>query len=556
MAGFFQVFGISFPFWVLMGCLRFIFETLHALRETDHTYSLLQLFIAAMCGVCVSMALFFIFFLGIGAPDALITDSGLTTYAIAAMIIWLSCVGLGSYLSTRIYIQHPYRVAGIVGFGTIATGVTILVIANFAIAFTDQALVWEAVWVLATMFSAFLAGHIARALNALERERNATQKVIASKVRIKPNEVGVIMAAHNEALTIQNTIESVLQITDAKHIYVVSDGSTDATVDIVRSLGCTVEDIQPNQGKARALTHMLKKYNLYDKYKGIMIMDADLKISKDYFSHMLPRFDDPETAAVVSRAVPHWPRHSYPRWNMLITAYRVQLWLVLQFCIRYGQTWRHMNATPIIPGGSSIYRTKVLRKITIDAPGLVIEDFNMTFEVHHKRLGKIAYCWNAKVVDQEPYSVRDFIKQITRWYLGFWQTVRRHGPWFSFFWATTALFSLEMLVSAVAFLLFPVYVAFSILNRLNPTSPFAGLIATEMTVFSIFFALFAFEYVITAVIAVLERKPLLLVYGLFFIPLRYIEAGVFLMTIPRAFFTNSSGMWKSPKRIAYTEKAA
>jgi cellulose synthase/poly-beta-1,6-N-acetylglucosamine synthase-like glycosyltransferase len=556
MAGLFQIFGISFPFWVLMGCLRFIFETLHALRETDHAYSLLQLLIAAMCGVAVSMALFFLFFLGIGAPDDLITASGLTTYAIAAMIIWIACVGLGSYLSTRIYIHHPYRVAGIVGFGTIATGLTLLLLADLTIAFTNQAQLWAAVWALATMFAALLAGHIARALNALERERNTVQKAVAASARVNPNDVGILVAAHNEELTLRATVESLLEITSAKHIHVVSDGSTDETVKIAKSLGCFVEDIQPNRGKARALTYVLEKHSLYDKYKAIMIMDADLKVAPDYFSQMLPAFDDPDTAAAVSRAVPHWPRHAVPRSNMFITAYRVQLWLMLQFCIRYGQTWRHMNVTPIIPGGSSIYRTKVLRKIDIDAPGLVIEDFNMTFEVHHKRLGRIEYRWSAKVIDQEPYSVRDFIKQITRWYLGFWQTVRRHGPWFSFFWATMALFSVEMVASSIAFVLFPVYVALSIVNRLDPTSPFAGLMATEMTVFSIFFALFAFEYVISVVIAIIDRKPLLIFYGLFFIPLRYIEAFVFLSTIPRAFFTNSNGMWKSPKRIAYSEKAA
>jgi biofilm PGA synthesis N-glycosyltransferase PgaC len=388
-------------------------------------------------------------------------------------------------------------------------------------------------------------------LETLLRSRDKTRNAASQKSHIEPSDVAVLIAAHNEELTIESTIESVKHITSTEHIYVVSDGSSDRTVEAVKNLGCTVEDLQPNRGKANALVHMLGAHDLYNRYKAVMIMDADLTISPNYFDVMLKEFDDPKVAAAVSRAVPHWPNHRVPRWNMLVTAYRVQVWRLLQFCIRYGQTWKYMNVTPIIPGGSSIYRTSVLRQIEINTPNLIIEDFNMTFEVHHKKLGRISYCWNATIIDQEPYSIRDFTKQIFRWYLGFWQTVRLHGPWFSFFWSTMALFAVELGISSIIFMLLPLFLVFTIINFLAPASPIAALSVMETTFYSIFLALFAIEYIVTIFIAFLERRPLMLVYGLLFFPLRYIESAVFLYTLPRAFFGSSSGTWKSPKRISY-----
>ncbi|HWO07382.1 MAG TPA: glycosyltransferase family 2 protein [Candidatus Paceibacterota bacterium] len=559
MFGVFQMFGISYPFWILMGCLRFVFETIHELRESHHGRSLLHLTVACLGGVGVSLSLFLLFLLTFGPFDAMLTtEETFLSLALALLIIWLGCTTLGSYLATRIYIDNPYAVAGLVGFGSIVSGIVLLVLAGIEFVFTGEALFWEGVWIIVTVLASFLGGHMAYALNALERERASARKAKAKAARVQPEEVAVLIAAHNEALTIESTVMSILQNTSAKHIYIASDGSTDDTVKIARSLGCTAEDIQPNRGKARALTYMLKTHNLYERYKAVLIMDADLKIAPDYFKRTLPQFDDPETAAIVGRAVPHWPTHYLPRWDMLFTAYRVQLWRVLQFTIRYGQTWRPMNVTPIIPGGSSIYRTSVLRKIDIDVPDLIIEDFNMTFEVHHKRLGKIAYCPYAIVIDQEPYSLHDFHRQISRWYLGFWQTVRRHGIWFSFFWTTMAIFAVELIIASLISLALPflllLYGATKIFD-----APIPGeFLVSNMTLYTIIVSVFVLDYLITIFITVLERKPLLLVYAFGFFPLRYLEAIVFMRTMITGLFVppSADGRWKSPARIAYAEKAS
>ena len=62
--------------------------------------------------------------------------------------------------------------------------------------------------------------------------------------------------------------------------------------------------------------------------------------------------------------------------------------------------------------------------------------------------------------------------------------------------------------------------------------------------------LFAFDYLLTIVTAILERKPVILLYGLGFFFIRYIEAIIWVVTLPMAFFTKSTGAWESPARKA------
>ena len=61
-----------------------------------------------------------------------------------------------------------------------------------------------------------------------------------------------------------------------------------------------------------------------------------------------------------------------------------------------------------------MYRVDVLDQIDIAAPGLVIEDFNMTFEVHAKKLGRIAFRPDVAVAyTQDPDTWDDCTKMAT-----------------------------------------------------------------------------------------------------------------------------------------------
>lgn len=357
-------------------------------------------------------------------------------------------------------------------------------------------------------------------------------------------DIAALIPAHNEEKSIRRTINALLKVLPRKNIYVASDRSTDSTVKIARELGVRCLAIRRNMGKAKALVHTMRTYGLLKKYKAVLINDADSTIDPRYLPQALQAFRDEGVAAVTPHGVTMAKRYSFR--EMFYISYRIRLWRVIQYLMRYGQTWKFANVSFIIPGSYSIYRTRVLKKLKIDAPGLVIEDFNMTFEVHKKRLGRIAYLPNVYGIHQDPYTLFDYIKQVKRWNIGFFQTVKRNGVWPSLFWIATGSFLLEMTLFALFLVLSPLLILQFVVNGFEPiTIPY---LYARLGFFDLMIGIFLMDYVQTIFVAIFEKKPSLLFYGFGFIFLRYIDGLIYLYSIPKAFLTSSSGVWKSPKR--------
>ncbi len=549
MVGIFQLLGVSFLFWTVVGCIRFIFERIEALRKLSGEGSTVALLLAALCGVGVSLGIFVVILSLFNITR--VTEPGV---GLAVFVLWVGCAGLGAYASGRIDARLP-KIAGLLS-GLISFVVLVLSLGRAlgvpALA-TDTPLSF-AIGLGLSLCIGFFAAVIARHVNAREEKQLLALRAHVDAARITKDEIAVLIAAHNEEVSISATIESLLQSVRPDQIYIGSDGSKDKTVEIARSYGVHADDIQPNRGKASALTYVIEENELLTKYKGVFLIDADIKVDPLFIERAAKHFDDPEVAAVSGYFVAIWPAHIIPRLELLVTAYRVRLWRILQFFVRYGQTWKYLNVSPIIPGGGSIYRTSVLKHIQINTPGLVIEDFNMTFEVRHKNLGRVSFEPRAYLYDQEPYSVKDFVHQIKRWYLGYFQTMRRHGFWFSWFCFFTYLFTFEMLVSAIVFLLTPLMVLELILSGRDSIVVDFVVWGYPITLLTIVLAIFVVDYIVTIGVAIVEKKPLMLVYGVLFYPLRFIESAVFLWMLPQAFRAKSTGSWVSPKRVMFEDK--
>lgn len=203
-----------------------------------------------------------------------------------------------------------------------------------------------------------------------------------------------------------------------------------------------------------------------------------------------------------------------------------------------------------------MYRTRVLTQMDLNPPGLVIEDFNMTFEIHHRRLGKIAFEPSVFAVCQDPENLGDYLRQISRWWLGFWQTVRRHGLWPSGFCAALALGIVEVVLGSLVLLLIA---ASLLLLAVDPVTsglavqwpwfaPFYEWLTPVLTPLNLLLFLFVPDYVLTVAVAVWLRRPSLLVYGLGFLCLRVVDATVTLRMLVRVWGTTSDGRWVSPTR--------
>ncbi|WP_281533478.1 glycosyltransferase [Cryobacterium breve] len=71
--------------------------------------------------------------------------------------------------------------------------------------------------------------------------------------RVTPNDVAVLIAAHNEELVIRNTIRSAARLVPVGNIFIASDASKDTTAAIAEESGANVVELLPNRGKAGAL---------------------------------------------------------------------------------------------------------------------------------------------------------------------------------------------------------------------------------------------------------------------------------------------------------------
>lgn len=398
------------------------------------------------------------------------------------------------------------------------------------------------------------AGALRSVAAYVRRRRPAAHRPVSGAV--SADEVAVLIAAHNEELVIDDMLVAVAGLVDPAQVHVISDGSTDRTAALARSAGVNVLELAPNRGKAGALAAGIEHFHLDRHFEVVLLLDADTHLAPDYFSTGLPLFDDPTVMAVAGRAATLVDPPPPDRLGRFLIAYRERFYVAVQWLLKYGQAARPANVVPIVPGFASMYRSCILPEIDVAAPGLVIEDFNMTFELHAKRLGRIAFHPRAAIAyTQDPDTLHDYVNQMRRWMLGFWQTLRRHRLHPGKFGAATAVYILELLTSSIMLvMLVPAIVlslAAELVNRFahvewNAITAVSDVLPPEALALGVLLP----DYLLTVLIATVCRRPMYLLLGIGFPLMRILDAALCLRTLPQAFLSRSDGTWCSPDRRA------
>ncbi len=440
-------------------------------------------------------------------------------------------------------------------------GLAILVLgANFALWGTIGAL--RLAGAMLARLRGAVAGRVPRRGSRSESKNVVADHATGTSLRrpLTVADVAVLIPAHNEATVIGDSLLAIMALVPRENVHVVSDGSTDATVEIALSTGARVIKTRSNVGKAGALQEAIRRFKLIDRFAVVMLLDADTRVRPGYFAAALPMFDDPKVAAVAGCVKTARDRNLSATGNVLV-AHRQRIYAIGQRVLKFGQTWRYTNATHIVPGFASIYRAEVLPQIEMNPPGLVIEDFNMTFEVYHKRLGKVGFNLGAVAVTQDPDTLGDYVRQTKRWALGLWQTVRRHPPRANLFTAMLTLLLLELVTASMLFLLLPLLLVILAIPDLEPAAlswpGFAtvhAVVAAHVNFHSVLLGVVVPDAAMTCVAAALERRPRLLLCGPFFPILRVIDAFIAVTAAPLAWLVKSSGRWKSPARRAVVDE--
>jgi cellulose synthase/poly-beta-1,6-N-acetylglucosamine synthase-like glycosyltransferase len=349
--------------------------------------------------------------------------------------------------------------------------------------------------------------------------------------------IAVIIPAHNEEKVIRKTLTGLVNLVTPEDIFLGSDASSDQTVAIASEFGINVLDYKINRGKTRTVKKIIKDEYILEKFQYIFILDADTIPHREFFTIALKRFKD--GIACVCGQVETVPKFNY------FVCYRGLMYFVWQNLYKLVASW--LNAVPIAPGTASVYTTQALTKIELNE-NIIIEDFDMTFQVHRKHLGKIIYEPNAIVTTQDPDNFRDYFRQVTRWQLGFIQTAATHKVPFRFqaFDIAIIFFTVQELLHALyLFVILPltIWVSFFALYPSLGSFYIERYALVGMLAFEIWFV-----WGLAIFYALQKRAPQAIFFGPFLWLVQYINTIALLKAIYLAFFKSIKGAWTSPTR--------
>jgi biofilm PGA synthesis N-glycosyltransferase PgaC len=236
---------------------------------------------------------------------------------------------------------------------------------------------------------------------------------------LRPRSVAVLIACKNGEATIANAVGSAV---DQADVFVVSDGSTDRTVEEARAAGARVLPLRKSRGKPGALRAGNEAFALSRRYEYVAVLDDDTTLAPDYMDRLTQKLDADESIAVASGRIQSIWDHAR-RWNPLIAMRAFTYWSY-QATIKRGQN--ALRVVNVICGANSVFRARVFEQlISTDAP-YAIDDMYWLAEVVRQRLGRIEYVHGARSWTIDPHRFGDWYRQTLRWSWGQFQSVRGH----------------------------------------------------------------------------------------------------------------------------------
>lgn len=354
-----------------------------------------------------------------------------------------------------------------------------------------------------------------------------------SKTTTRKKQLALLIPAHNEQMLLGQTIKSAIAAgLSARDIYVVDDASSDKTAKVAAKLLpkshiLTVE----HSGKGGAITKAFKHFDFARRYKWVHISDADGVFGQDYFVIFKAGLSDDYVAATgfVQSLPGGW-----------ISKFRVYEYSYGQFVMRRFQ--KLIGSISVIPGPSSCFRTDIFGKLNF-AADCATEDFDVTLQIHRKKLGKIGYIPAAKAYTQDPQTLRDYRNQMTRWQRGFFQGVlnNRVGLRAQPIDAYLGLLMLDMLIYYIQFLV--VYPIFLIIHHDQFIRAASVLFVWDVATF----------FALTVIMAFASRRlDIIGAFPLFYI-LRLVQMWIFVRAFVQVVITrkhrhHSTIGWETSKR--------
>ncbi|WP_315114782.1 glycosyltransferase family 2 protein [uncultured Clostridium sp.] len=224
----------------------------------------------------------------------------------------------------------------------------------------------------------------------------------------------MVVAAHNEELVIENTIESLKSLNYPKDLYdifIIADNCTDNTANISASLGVKVFERKNNKkrGKGYALEWMFNKiFAMENDYDGICIFDADNLVSKNFLLEMDNKLG--QGYKVIQGYIDS--KNPYDSW--ITQSYSISFWNANRL-FQLGR--KNLKLSNQIGGTGFCVHTKILKELGWGSTCLT-EDLEFTCKLVMNNY-KVGWAHSAIVYDEKPLTLKQSWKQRKRWMQGF-----------------------------------------------------------------------------------------------------------------------------------------
>lgn len=312
--------------------------------------------------------------------------------------------------------------------------------------------------------------------------------------------VAVLIIAHDGERIVTRTIDAIGDQVPRDRVFLVADHSTDRTVELARAHGVNVLETAPHSARTEIVSEAITCFGL-GRYDALLVIDAGTAIAPGFLGTALPLLDDPEVVAVVGCT------HNDGPLSRVLTAYRARMFALAGYLVDLGGAGWPVSGIFTMSSPATLYRTSVLAHVEIDA------DFDPAMEIHRRRLGRVALAPGACAFRQDVRHLGDHLWDTVRWARGFWRTARPRQP---------NVIVAETLLRSATLVLAPAVIA-----TLAVTGLLSGTFAWQLVVFGLLLP----DYLLSVAVAVSERQPRYLLFGLVFLPLRVLDAVVVLATL-------------------------
>lgn len=232
--------------------------------------------------------------------------------------------------------------------------------------------------------------------------------------------VAVLVPAHNEALCIGATLETLLpQLTTSERVVVIADNCTDETAAIGRTCGATViERIDPDRrGKGYALDYGLRFLEA-DPPDVVVVVDADCIVHQGTIEQIV-RLADATSRPVQATYLMEQPANPGPKDSVSALAFMVKN------LVRPSGLQR-LGCPVLLTGTGMAFPWSVIQSATL-ASSNIVEDMQLALDLAISGQAPV-FCEYAKVIGRLPQQQQAAKSQRTRWEHGHLQTLLTQVP--------------------------------------------------------------------------------------------------------------------------------